>query len=199
MDKDIQIWNQYEDLRKEIIKADSLNYQIIGIVVAGVAAIITASFSRNDFLERYIILLCVYLITFPGNLLLIGNRIRIWRIATYMRVFLEPELDYIKWESRLHKQAEIHQKDFIISSYVIDNEFLIITVLNCFTGFLSLFAVYQLTYSFNIKIVLTLIIISTNLLISIYTKKKKQALKRYGEIEKNFYRSWEEIRELGNR
>lgn len=96
MDKQTQIWNEHQHLQDEIRAADSLNYQILGIVVGAVAAILTAGFSKVDSGLRFFIFLCVYVVTIPGYRLLQGNRRRIWRINTYIRTFIEPEFEYIK-------------------------------------------------------------------------------------------------------
>ena len=44
MDKENQLLHEYESLRSEIRTADSLNYQIIGIVVGAVAVLLTTGF-----------------------------------------------------------------------------------------------------------------------------------------------------------
>ena len=85
MDKDTQLWNEYESLRDEIRSADSLNYQITGIVVAAVATLLTTGFTQADATIRLFVFLCAYIVTIPGYRLLQGNRRRTWRISTYLR------------------------------------------------------------------------------------------------------------------
>ncbi|MDQ3707566.1 MAG: hypothetical protein M3437_20525 [Chloroflexota bacterium] len=139
MDKQTQVWNHYLTLRDEIMRADSLNYQIIGIVIAAVAAILNASFNFQDAFARLLALLSVYVVTVPAYSLLRGNRHRIWRISTYISTFLEPELDHVKWESRLDQQAALvrlstqnKKKPRWIprTTFITGNELMIIILLN---------------------------------------------------------------------
>lgn len=92
MDETTQLWNAYSDLRSEIKAADSLNYQILGIMVAAVTALLAAGFKDIHHLNGLLIITCVYAITSPAYALLRGNRRRIWRISTYLRIFVEPKI-----------------------------------------------------------------------------------------------------------
>jgi len=107
MDKQTQLWNEYQSLRTEMTQADTLNYQTMGGVIAVSGAILTAGFNQVDPSLRLFIFLCIYSITIPGYRLLQGNRRRIWRISTYIRTFLEPNFEFIKWESRLDLSREL--------------------------------------------------------------------------------------------
>jgi hypothetical protein len=103
MDKEQQLWNEYAVLRDEIKSADTIKYQIMGFVVAAAAAILVKGFDQANLFARSFIVMCVYIVTFPGYRLLLANQRRTWRNSTYMCVFIEPKLDYINWESRLSK------------------------------------------------------------------------------------------------
>jgi hypothetical protein len=48
MESQTQLWNQYQNLREEIRGADSLNYQIMGIVVGAAAALLTTAIREGD-------------------------------------------------------------------------------------------------------------------------------------------------------
>ena len=48
MESQAQLWNQYQNLREEIRGADSLNYQIMGIIVGAVAALLTTAIKEGD-------------------------------------------------------------------------------------------------------------------------------------------------------
>jgi len=103
MDEKNELWNQYQTLRDEIKGSDTLNFQIIGVIIAAVVAIIIEGFKQTNLVTKTLTFICVYLVTIPGFQILLGNRRGIWRISTYLRVFIEPKLDHVKWETRLSK------------------------------------------------------------------------------------------------
>jgi len=70
MDKQSQLWNEYQHLRDETRGADSLNYQIMGIVVGAVAAILTTGVSQEEPVARLLVLLGCYVVTIPSYRLL---------------------------------------------------------------------------------------------------------------------------------
>lgn len=74
MDKETLLWNQYNVLRDEIRGADSLNYQIMEVVVGACAAILVAGFNQANPLLRCFISLCIFVVTYPGYQLLYSNR-----------------------------------------------------------------------------------------------------------------------------
>ena len=101
MEPEQLLWNQYQQLTDEIKSADTLNYQALGIVIAASVAIVNAAFTRSSPEERFILLLTVFAVTIPGGFLLQVARRRIWRITTYLEIFIEPSLRPIKWQTRL--------------------------------------------------------------------------------------------------
>ena len=64
--KEDQLWKEYAMLREEIKSADTLKYQIMGIAVGAVGAILVASFNQSNFLVRSLVALCAYIITIPA-------------------------------------------------------------------------------------------------------------------------------------
>lgn len=200
MDATEQIFNEYSDLRAELRSADSLNYQIIGIMVAGVAALLTARFNASHHLHGLFITFCVYVVTFPSCQLLCGNRRRIWRISTYLRVFLEPELER-KWETRLHEQSLIarrrHNDRSRLSSNVMRNEWLIVIILNWLA--VAVIAVRSLRLdgpSFwpDGGVVILMRFIDVDL--SCYTWRQEISLERDGKVQRELAISWRRIRRL---
>lgn len=99
------LWNHYQQLSEEIKAADTLNYQVIGVVVAAAVALLNAAFSKSSFEDRCWILLSIYAVTMPGRFLLEVARTRIWRVASYLEIFIEPELQYVKWQERLNRRG----------------------------------------------------------------------------------------------
>jgi hypothetical protein len=204
MDKEAQLLKEYQNLRDEIRGADSLNYQILGIVVGAVAAILTTGFSQSDPSVRFLIFLCVYVVTIPGYRLLQGNRRRTWRISTYMRIFLEPELEFTKWETRLdnqRKKASTETTRQFFSSLVGTNEWFIISMMNLIAGLTSLFyGLLQMNITiFNIPIEYerisgAVLIIILNVWLLISTSKQEKELRRLGKVEQSYLNSWVELK-----
>jgi len=196
MEKESQIWNEYHSLREEIRVADSLNCQIMGIIIGAVALILTTGVGQAKPSARVMAFLCSYVVTYPGYRLLQGNRRRIWRISTYIRTFLEPNLGFVKWETRLSKQREISTEPHRaqeFSTLISQNEWFIITLLNIVAGTAAIIYILKLEYSLEIKIVSILALVGLNLYLLIKTSRQEKALRRLGDIEKEFIKSWELI------
>lgn len=132
MDREQLLWNHYQQLSDEIRSADSLNYQVIGFVVAAVVALINAAFGKQSYEDRCWILLTVYAVTVPGRFLLRVARTRIWRIASYLELFVEPHLGGggVKWQERLNTRGP--------RTHIIRTEFGLICGLDLVTGALVL-------------------------------------------------------------
>jgi hypothetical protein len=198
MDKGTQLWHEYQTLRDEMKGADSLNYQIIGIVVGAVVALLTTGFKETNPGSRLFIFFSIYVVTVPGLRLLQGNRRRIWRISTYMRVFLEPQLQFINWETRLdrqrqHAQGETERQHY--SSLAITNEWFIISMLNI-AAFVAIFwGLIQMNASIALKLFGIIAIALANWWRLYKTYAQEKEFRRLGRIEQSFLKSWLEIRE----
>lgn len=191
MEKEIQIWNEYHGLREEIRLADSLNYQIMGIIIGAVALILTTGVGQAKPSASVVAFLCSYVVTYPGYRLLQGNRRRIWRISTYMRTFLEPNLASVKWETRLSKQSKISTQPQGLSTLVGQNEWFIITLLNIVAGFAAMvYILIKLKYDPWIKVFSSLLVILLNSIVVIKTSRDEKALRRLGKVEDEFIKSW---------
>lgn len=122
----------HDSLRAEINRADVANYQIIGSVVA--ASVVIFGFSLQRFVninsnitnnsnaivtELYnfpLIMLFPYLIffiTFPANSIMIQSQRSVWRLTTYIRVFIEPYLKNVSWEAHLAHHDDIQKNSNI--------------------------------------------------------------------------------------
>jgi hypothetical protein len=199
MDDGTQCWNQYNILRDEIKLADTQNYQILGVAIAASAAILNAGLDQTDSLIRYLVLLTVFVITAPAYQLLRGNRMRIWRISTYMRVFLEPKLPNIRWEMRLSRLAHpIPSRDkrglirrIFFTTRIITNEWLIISLLNFIAGVAAiLVTLIQFQTDWVIKsLAISLVCVVTAFLL-IVTSIQERELRRGGIVERENLRKW---------
>jgi hypothetical protein len=101
MESNGELLKVYELLTQEIQSAETQTYQLVSIGAGAVAAILAAGFNQRDDILRLFMCLTSYLIILAVIRLLGGNRSRIWRIATYMRVHLESELRGVKWQTHL--------------------------------------------------------------------------------------------------
>ncbi|HQU85521.1 MAG TPA: hypothetical protein PKY59_20470 [Pyrinomonadaceae bacterium] len=209
-----QLLKEYLMLRDEIKSADTLRYQILGIMVTAVSAILVASFNQSDFIARSLIALCAYIITIPSFSLLVGNMRRTWRITTYMRVFLESKdaIEFIRWETRLSKQRAntINKKSLAnFSSHIMNYEWLLVTLLNLLAAVVSIGSIVNffiinsqlldvIDYRFPIKvyflIALILATVILNLFLLFYNSARHKSAVRDGQAEKDFYKSWAEIK-----
>lgn len=125
------LWNQYQQLSDEIKAADALNYQIVGVVVAACVALLNAAFSSNKSSEdRCWIMLTVYAVTIPRRFLLEVARTRIWRVASYLEVFVEPDLQPNKWQTRLNRRPGMQH----LRTDIIRTEFWLISGLDIVAG-----------------------------------------------------------------
>jgi len=204
MDKETQLLKEYQNLRDEIRGADSLNYQILGIIVGAVAAILTTGFSQTDPNVRFLIFLCIYIVTIPGYRLLQGNRRRTWRISTYMRVFLEPELEFTNLETRLDAQRQKAKNEStrqFLSSLVGTNEWFIVSMMNLIAGLTSLLhGLFQISVTIQnipityIRIGSAVSIVMLNLWLLLSTSKQEKDLRRLGKVEQDYLMSWNELK-----
>jgi hypothetical protein len=197
MDKQTQLWNEYQNLRSEMAQADTLNYQTMGGVVAVSGGILTAGFNQVDPSLKVFIFLCIYSITVPGYRLLQGNRRRIWRISSYIRTFLEPNFEFIQWETRLDKSRRLKptsRQD--LSSLVGTNEWFIITLLDVIAGLGAVTALIQLygTSQNQWCIAGIVAIVLSNIFWFFNTLKQETKLRRLGSVEQSFLDSWESLK-----
>ncbi len=201
MDRETQLWNQYVGLREEIKAADALCYQVLGIVIAAVTTILTASLGQANPHIRFWTFLCVYIITIPAYSILEGKRRSIWRISTYTRVFLEPGLQFIKWESRLDLQRSNASKKGgedlkqSFSSLASTNEWVILRGLNWVA---ALAAIFDGLWTFHdigtpIKIMGSVAIVILNIILTRKLSLTEYNLRRLGQIEQNYLASWDKI------
>lgn len=146
-----QLQSEYERLREEIMQADSRNYQVLGIIVAGSAALLVAAFKQGTEGPSLVALLG-YAVTIPGYGMLCANRKRIWRVSTYMRVFLETELVFTQWETRLdaqRAQAPGPKSRTALSTLAAETEWLAVALVNFAAAFCSAWAIVNIAGGVN--------------------------------------------------
>lgn len=213
MDKKTQLWNLYQQLKGEITLSDTRNNQIKNTLITASGVIITIGFHQEN-PERPWIILCVLILIIPLYGILFGNRKNIWRISTYLRTFIEPELEGVQWETHLDKQrnstsnkskknysSEASAKEYTLILYLSRIVFSLL-VLN-----LLFFVIIDMSISYKVFIIkesadlIKFVISALPLIISIIfnftyiskIRKESKDLERLGSIETNFLNSWKEI------
>jgi hypothetical protein len=96
---------EYEELRKEILSNFTLGVQILGGTVTFVAVIMTLGFSEaiKSYLAKAALFFVAEAIAFIGLNQIMNLAHGTYQIASYLRVFTESQLRYVKWETRLNR------------------------------------------------------------------------------------------------
>jgi len=199
MDKQTQFVTQYQDLRDDIKKTNIINNQTIALIIGAIGIVMTAGITQGNSIIRLSVFLMVYAITIPGYGFLRGNRRHIWRVSTYIRVFLEPKLKEIQWETRLDLQRKLSLENknhrFTGSSSINTNEWFIIFLLNTIAALAAIFlGIAIMPISIEGKIAGIIIIILGNILLFVITNFQERNLRRGGKIEENYYLSWLKVK-----
>ncbi len=219
MDKKTQLWNLYKQLKDEITLSDSRNSQIKGLLITASGLILSLGFNQEN-PERPWIILGIFVVIVPLYGMLFGNRKNIWRISTYLRTFVEPELEEIKWESRLDTQrniasskdrknysSEASAKEFDLVKYLSGIALLILTInflyylaiilQNNFTTleYLKVENADSLNSNFLNSLITTIIGYWAYFKIVKRMGKESKDLERLGKIEKNYLESWIAIKD----
>jgi hypothetical protein len=99
---------EYDQLRKEILHNDSLSIQILGGVLILTGVLLGAAFTKEVTAYEKIALLIVILIVALTGLYQKTIRERgTSRIASYLRIFVEEQVQNVKWEIRLAQARKI--------------------------------------------------------------------------------------------
>jgi hypothetical protein len=181
------LWNHYQQLSEEIKAADILNYQIIGVVVAAVVALLNAAFSKASSEDRCWILMSVFAVTIPGRFLLELARRRIWRIASYLEVYIEPVLQVVKWQHRLNDK--VVERGLRTNSLGI--EFWLIFGLDLLAGALVIATVVGLDVKDGgLFMAFALIFVLHSLIRAIFAQRQ---LDRGGTVHRQCHENWEAL------
>lgn len=196
--KETQVWNIYQSLRGEVTYANAFNYKIISILVPAVTIILSLGYKLNNINSQIPIFLSAFFIAYSCSRLMQANRRRIWRITTYMVVFLEPHLTHVNWESDLQKQRRKAEKKGVtnaISSLVGSNEVIIVQliyVLIAFTVFI------QILLNFNghtvYKVIALIVTVVGTFIVSSITYAAQRPLGRDGKVERSYLEEWIELK-----
>lgn len=184
----------YDLLTQEIQTAENQTYQIVSVGIGAVAAILAAGFNQSNHVLRFFMFLTAYLIIIPMIRLLKGNRSRIWRIATYMQVFLEPELSDVKWQTHLALQRESGKSTFIPGSQMLVVQ--LGTVVVGIATLVNLFLIWHwrlLPFVSGSAFVLGAVLIVVTAALVRYESHTEIETRRGGAIEQDWLQSWREL------
>lgn len=109
---------EYDQLRKEILHNDRLTMQIFLGVIALLSALMSVTFGIHvqSLLIKGFLFLFAMIIGFIGLDQTIDRERSTFIIASYLRMFIEPNTTGIKWEGRLKEfRARSHAKSVIPS------------------------------------------------------------------------------------
>lgn len=102
-----QLQFEYDQLRKEILHNDILSLQLLGGIILFTGSIAGISFAGSKTMEvRGILFFIAQSVSIIGLFLSIDREYSTFSIASYLRIFIEENIDYIKWETRLSKFRE---------------------------------------------------------------------------------------------
>jgi hypothetical protein len=194
VDRDERLSSLYSDLRAEILHADTQNYQVLAVTVAAAAALLTAGINQGNPAQRAVVFGLVYLVTWPCQRLLQGNRRRTWRISSYLRNVVEPQLDGVNWESDLSalNRTVGSQDRRRISTMVARNEWLIVTVLNASAGLCILgFAVFAARIPVWQQMTAVAAIVAANIALAVYANLQDRWLRRGERADALFDKLWQ--------
>lgn len=201
MDRAAERLKLYELLTQEIQSAETQTYQVVSVGAGAIAAILAAGFNQRDHILRVFMFLTSYLIIFPMVRLLAGNRSRIWRIATYMRTYLEPGLPGMQWQTHLAHAAALTRS----STFIPGSQMLVVQLATAVVGvvtFLNLCMVAKWTVaSFvpgsvafsHVAAIRACFAALANGGILWYEISIERQLHRGGPAEQNWLQSWEAL------
>jgi hypothetical protein len=188
-DKTVLI-SHYNILHTEINKAGDANHVLLYWMAGLVGGVIAFGLSNPGNIWIFVV---GFIITTFGHSVIVINRRCIWRIASYISVFVEPYLDYIKWEQRLNDSEKKGNKADL-TSWIIDHEFMYVNVLNlilCISFLINLY--YQPQYCcFAVMLPVSILLFSS---FFIYSLVMNRLLQRNNSIHNKYLNHWKKLKE----
>ncbi len=110
---------EYDTLRSEALQQDRVISEVYALMLAAEGVIVGQGFSSENglvFLAAFLVLPLIFYYIWD-------KRCVIWRIAGYIRVFLEDEIDNLGWESRLAVLRGVTRQPYAVPFGVLGVEF----------------------------------------------------------------------------
>jgi hypothetical protein len=178
---------EYQSLRDEILRAETLAARVPPFLLGASAATLSAVPNIESSGWWVSLSAVAFFIAWFANRLIQAQRKRVWRISTYIRVFIEPRLDLIGWETRLSKTKGD------MTSKSVTNELIFCALIAGVALSLGIAGIVQTKQSADVKgIAIAGAIAITSILFGnlIFQSRK---LTRTGSIEADFLEKWQEI------
>lgn len=149
--KERELLFEYDQLRKEILENFTLGVQILGGTVTFVAVIMTLGFSGavKSYSAKAALFFVGESIAFIGMLQTLSLARSTFRIASYLRVFTEVGLDFVKWETRLRAFRRLPNQSYKEVTNSVRYTYAFIVIVNFILG--SAFALLEAAPSFNFR------------------------------------------------
>lgn len=124
MSRDDNLLAEYNRICAELHENFRQNQQTVGLVVAAVGVIIAGAL-QSSFTPKYPLYVAATAVTWGGYIWLFDSLQQLWRHATYLRVFLEPELPGINWETRLRLRYRVPGQEESIEGTIVPTVFML--------------------------------------------------------------------------
>jgi hypothetical protein len=187
---------EYDQLRKEILHNDTLTIQILGGIALLAGILMSAAF-RNEVPNLWVkgfLFFLVQLIACIGVWQTVDRGRSTYVIASYLRIFVEPQVKDPQWETRLHEFRKRSVKIDTLQKYgdFINYQmltYLFLIIINFLLG---------VAHAIN-ELPLLAIFVTGNLPIVWFLITAQKRLMKYTvDYETAFDGIWKEIRDGGN-
>jgi hypothetical protein len=190
---------EYDQLRREILQQDMQSIQVLVGVVLLVSALTTIAFgvAVTSLLVKGILFLLVQVIVSIGLWQTVQRAYTSLTIASYLRTFVEPQIEGLKWESRLKKYRKHAQVIFPHSRFGEFINYLLIYLLLIIVNFFfsAGYIIYEMRLSPFLNLAI-LLIICVGVLTIWFIRTSLRILRRYsadsGEV---FDMLWKEVKD----
>jgi hypothetical protein len=190
---------EYDQLRREILQQDMQSIQVLVGVVLLVSGLTTIAFgvAVTSLLVKGILFLLVQVIVSIGLWQTVQRAYISLTIASYLRTFVEPQIEGLKWESRLKKYRRRAQVLFPHSRFGEFINYLLIYLLLIIVNFLfsTGYVIYEMRLSPYLYLAIALIIFIGTLTLW-FIRRSLGILRRYsadsGEV---FDTIWKEVKD----
>lgn len=136
--KETALQFEYDQLRKEILQNQNLGLVILGVTVTFVGTVITVATNSNIVplspFTRSIIFFVSAIITYIAMVQSVSLVSTTFMIASYMRIFTERQMQYVRWETRINKLRSTNKHPYEPFGTYQRWFYVIIVLITCFLG-----------------------------------------------------------------
>ena len=179
---------EYDNLRNEINQKIELHNTLLTFTITTTVAILTFALSDN----KTILYLIPFCILIPMSMRIAYYRSVISKLSAYIIVFLEKNLNGIKWETRNAALIDEHFNNKKKANHLIifgDYECCILAIVCYFFYFIDFIKDKEFCLIVFTKALLPLLLVIWQILLTIYinsvNKNKRWWIKQWNELKKN--------------